>query len=170
MIDGVHLVNGQQGAALIVKRILNDMLIDGLLVHLARLWFLNDSWPDPCFQHVVSIQRRVAHLRYYFDELWIAVLAYLIALKRLTTTVHVQCIESLVTAEEVLHAAIVAFRSIGRRVRLSNASRPMVKGQARVRLVKGHYLVDLSLRWLKRPKTFLESTLLLDISTKSNTF
>lgn len=80
MVDRVHFVDWEQRTALVVV-VFRDMFIECLLIEFAYLRFLDDFWTDARLEHVISVERRVAHFRNHLDELRVVVLAYLIALE-----------------------------------------------------------------------------------------
>lgn len=81
IVDRVHLVEGQQGATLVITRVLGYLQVNLLLVDVLGLGLFNNVRPDASLEHVVGVQARVAHLCDDLDEARIVVLANLISLE-----------------------------------------------------------------------------------------
>ena len=74
-------MEGQQGATLVITRVLGHLLVYLLLVELLDFGLLDDVRSDARFEHVVGVQARVAHLCNDLDEARVVVLANLITLE-----------------------------------------------------------------------------------------
>ena len=81
VVDRVHLVEGQQGATLVITRVLDHLQVNLLLVDVLGLGLFNNVRPDARLVHVVGVQAWVAHLCDDLDEARIVVLANLISLE-----------------------------------------------------------------------------------------